>query len=49
MTDSEEQKLREANIRAYDRLDQREARNDKKEMIAGKVIGKIKNIKKMLK
>ena len=45
----EEQRVREANIRAYDNLDKREARNDRKEKIAGKVIDKIKNIKKMLK
>ena len=39
----------EANRRAYDNLDKREARNDRKDEIAGKVIGRIKTIKKLVK
>jgi len=39
----------EANRRAYDKLDKREARNDRKDEIAGKVIGRIKTIKKLVK
>jgi len=39
----------EANRRAYDKLDKREARNDRKDEIAGKVLGRIKTIKKLVK
>jgi hypothetical protein len=38
-----------ANCKAYDNLDKREARNDRKDEIAGKVLGRIKNIKKLVK
>lgn len=47
--DPAEKDLIEANCRAYDMLDKREARNDKKDELAGKVIDRIKSVKKMIK
>ena len=46
---TDEEDVIEANRRAYDKLDKREARNDRKDEIAGKVIGRIKTIKKLVK
>ena len=47
--DAWEKQIIEANCRAYDRLDRKEARNDRKAEIAEKAIGKIKSIKKLIK
>ena len=46
MTDKD---IIDANCKAYDNLDKREARNDRKDAIAGQVLGRIKNIKKLVK
>ena len=47
--DPEEKEIIEANCRAYDDMDKKEARIQKKEEIAGKVIDRIKHFKKHIK
>ena len=47
--DPEEKEIIEANCRAYDEMDKKEARIEKKEEIAGKVIDRIKHFKKHIK
>ena len=47
--DPEEKEIIEANCRAYDAIDKKEARIQKKEEIAGKVIDRIKHFKKQIK
>ena len=46
---SADMELIQANCRAYDQLDKNEERNDKKEQLAGKVIDRIKHLKKAVK
>ena len=44
--DPTEKEIIEANCRAYDAMDRKEERIEKKEEMAGKVIDRIKHIKK---
>ena len=44
-----EDEIIKANCRAYDNIDKREARAERKEQIASKVVDRIKSIKKMIK